>query len=107
MLGHYLNDENTARLYEVGAHLLEREDFDYEVTGAWLAGYDALQCVANHSEQPRRVLEAVENVLLAEADANGNLRLVGEVGAKAQSALKLLGGFRDGMIGGFTLNKKI
>ncbi len=30
LLQNYLNDENTARLYEVGAHLLEREDFDYE-----------------------------------------------------------------------------
>ena len=98
VLGHYLNNENTARLYEVGAHLLEREDFDYEVAGAWLAGYDALQCVTKHSEQSRRVLDAVENVLLAEADANGNLRLVGEVGAKAPTALKLLSGFQDGII---------
>lgn len=107
VLGNYLNDENTARLYEVGAHLLDREDFDYEVAGAWLAGYDALQCVANHSEQPRRVLGAVESLLLTEADAKGNLRLVGEVGAKAQTALKLLGGFRDGMIGELTLDKQI
>jgi predicted nucleotidyltransferase len=99
VLGNYLNDENTARLYEVGTHLLEREDFDYEVAGAWLAGYDAVQCVTNHSELPRRVLDAVENVLLTEADANGNLRLVGEVGARAPTALKLLGGFRDGIIG--------
>ena len=102
VLGNYLNDENTARLYEVGAHLLEREDFDYEVAGAWLAGYDALQCVMNHSEQPRRVLDAVENVLLTEADAKGNLRLVGDVGAKAPTALKLLGGFRDGIMGELT-----
>lgn len=102
VLGHYLNDENTARLYEVGAHLLEREDFDYEVAGAWLAGYDAVQCIANYSKKPRRVLDAVENVLLTEADANGNLRLVGEVGAKAPTALKLVGGFRDGIIGELT-----
>jgi predicted nucleotidyltransferase len=102
VLGNYLNDENTARLYEVGAHLLDREDFDYEVAGAWLAGYDAVQCIANHSKKPRRVLDAVEDVLLTEADANGNLRLVGEVGAKAPTALKLLGGFRDGIIGDLT-----
>lgn len=99
VLRNYLNDGNTARLYEVGAHLLEREDFEYEVAGAWLAGYDALQCVANHSEQPRRVLDTVENILLTEADANGNLQLVGEVGTGAPIALKLLGGFRGGIIG--------
>jgi len=107
VLGNYLNGENTARLYEVGAHLLERDDFDYEVAGAWLAGYDALQCVTNHSKQPGRVLDAVENVLLTEADAKGNLRLVGEVGAKAPTALKLLGGFRDGIIGKLTSDKQI
>jgi predicted nucleotidyltransferase len=102
VLRNYLNDENTARLYEVGTHLLEREDFDYEVAGAWLAGFDAVQCVTNHSEQPRRVLDAVENVLLSEADAIVNLRLVGEVGARAPTALKLLGGFRDGITGELT-----
>jgi predicted nucleotidyltransferase len=107
VLGYYLNDENTARLYEVGAHLLERENFDYEVAGAWLAGHDAHQCIVNHSEQPRRVLDAVENVLLTESDANGNLRLVGEAGAGAPTALKLLGGFRDGMIGCLTRDKQI
>lgn len=107
VLRNYLNDENTVRLYEVGAHLLEREDFDYEVAGAWLAGYDALRCVANRSKQPRPVLDAVENVLLTEADANGNLRLVGEVGARAPTALKLLGGFRDGLFGESTRDKKI
>ncbi|MDZ7768766.1 MAG: nucleotidyl transferase AbiEii/AbiGii toxin family protein [Woeseiaceae bacterium] len=99
VLGNYLNDENTARLYEVGAHLLERKNFDYEAAGAWLAGHDAHQCIANHSEQPRRVLDAVENVLLTESDANGNLRLVGEAGARAPTALRLLGGFQDGIIG--------
>lgn len=98
VLGHYLNDENTARLYEFGTHLLEREDFDYAVAGAWLAGYDAVQCITNHSEQPRRVLDAVEKILSTEADANGNLRLIGELGAQAATALKLLGGFRDGIM---------
>lgn len=106
VLGNYLNDENTARLYEVGAHLLEQENFDYEVAGAWLAGYDALQCIANHSEQPRRVLDAVENLLSAETDANGNLRLVGEAGARAPAVMKLLAGFRDGLIGETNRNKR-
>jgi len=105
VLENYLNDKNTTRLYEVGAHLLERDDFDYAVAGAWLAGYDALQCITNHSEQPRRVLDAVESVLLTEADANGNLSLVGEVGARAPTAYKLLGGFRDGIIGESTRDK--
>ena len=60
--GQCLGMDITTRLYEVGTHLLEREDFDYEVAGA---------------------------------------------GASAATALKLLGGFRDGIVGGATLDKKI
>ncbi len=98
VLSNYLNDTNTERLYEVGAQLFEKEEFDYEVAGAWLAGYDAARCIVSHSEQPRRVLDAVMQVLLTEADANGDLRLAGEAGAKASTALKLLAGFRDGIV---------
>ena len=98
VLANYLNDENAERLYNVGAHLLERDDFDYEAAGAWLAGHDAAHCITNNSKQPRRVLDAVEKILLTEADSNGNLRLAEEAGAKAPTAIKLLGGFRDGII---------
>ncbi len=97
VLSNYLNDENTKRIYDVGAHLFDSDEFDYQVAGAWLAGYDAAECIANNSEQPGRVFAAVKEVLGDEADPNGNLRLVGEVGDKAASALKLLAGFRDGI----------
>lgn len=97
ILLNYLNDENTKRLYEVGTHLFESEEFDYQVAGAWLAGYDAAEHITDNSEQPGRVLDAVEKVLSAEADSNGNLRLVGETADKAASALKLLAGFRAGI----------
>jgi predicted nucleotidyltransferase len=105
ILSNYLNDENTKRLYEVGTHLFESEEFDYQVAGAWLAGYDAAERIANNSEQPGRVLDAVEQVLSAEADPNGNLRLVGEAGDEAALALKLLVGLRDGInfvLGGYS-----
>jgi len=97
VLGNYLNDENAKRLYEVGTHLLESDDFDYEAAGAWLAGHDSARCITGHSEQPYRVLDVVREILDAEADSDGDLRLVGETGTKAQTALKLLTGFRDGI----------
>lgn len=97
ILSNYLNDENTKRLYEVGTHLFDEDDFDYQAAGAWLTGYDGAQCIASNSEQPRRVLDAVEKILSAEADSDGNLRLVGETGTKASTALRLLAGFRDGI----------
>ena len=62
-----------------------------------LADYDGAECVANNSEHPGRVLAAVKEVLSDEADPNGNLRLAGEVGGEAATALKLLAGFRDGI----------
>ena len=97
VLSNYLHGENNERLFDVGAHLLDKDDFDYGVAGAWLAGYDAARCIANNSNQPRRVLDAVWKILNVEADADGNLRLVGETGTKAPIALKLLAGFRDGI----------
>ncbi len=97
VLGNYLNDENAERLYDVGTHLLERDDFDYEAAGAWLAGHDSARCITGHSEQPHRVLDVVKGILDAEADPDGDLRLVGETGTKAQTSLILLAGFRDGI----------
>ena len=97
VLSNYLNGENTKRIYDVGTHLFDSEEFDYQVAGAWLAGYDAAECIGNNSDYPDRVLDAVEKVLGDEADPNGNLRLVGELGDKAASGLKLLAGFRDGI----------
>jgi len=97
VLANYLNDENAERLYEVGLHLLESDEFDYEAAGAWLAGHDSARCITGHSEQPRRVLDAVKGILDAEADPDGDLHLVGETGTRAETALKLLTGFRDGI----------
>jgi predicted nucleotidyltransferase len=97
VLANYLNDDNAERLYEVGLHLLESDDFDYEAAGAWLAGHDSARCITGHSEHPSRVLDVVKGILDAEADPDGDLRLVGETGTKAQTSLKLLAGFRDGI----------
>lgn len=41
LLKTYLDAGNQERLYSEAAHLLDRDDFDYEVAGAWLLGYDA------------------------------------------------------------------
>ena len=43
------------------------------------------------------ILDTVEKILSAEADSDGNLRLAGEKGNEASTALRLLAGFRDGI----------
>lgn len=97
VLSNYLRGENAERLYEVGAHLLDEDDFEYQAAGAWLAGYDAAGCVISHSEQPRRVFDAVEAILEVETNVSGNLHLVSEIGSNASEFLRRLGGFFDGL----------
>jgi len=43
------------------------------------------------------ILDAVEKFLSAEADFDGDLRLTGEKGNEASTALRLLAGFQDGI----------
>ncbi|MDH3637477.1 MAG: hypothetical protein OES09_03330, partial [Gammaproteobacteria bacterium] len=96
ILINYLNGENTARLYAEASHLLNADDFDYESAGAWLAGHDARLCISENSEQPNRVVDAMERILESEIDPNGNLKLIGETGALADRSLKLLASFHEG-----------
>ena len=96
VLRSYLNGENAERLYTEAAHLLDADDFDYESGSAWLAGRDVRTCIAENSEQPKRVLDAVEKILTIEVDPNGTLQLIGETGASADRSLYLLASFREG-----------
>ncbi len=97
ILSNYLSGENAERLYEVGAHLLDEDDFEYQAAGAWLAGYDAAVCVSSHSEQPHRVLEAINIILEVETNSAGDLHLVSETGGNAPDFLRRLVGFVDGL----------
>ena len=97
ILSNYLNGENAERLYEVGTHLLDKDDFEYQAAGAWLAGFDAAGFVLSRSEQPHRVFDVVEAILEVETNASGNLHLVSETGSNAPDFLRRLGGFFDGL----------
>ncbi len=99
VLRHYLSSERADRLLSNAPQLLEADDFDLDVAGAWLAGRDAARAIVAASEQPSRLLDAVEGVLARETDADGRLQLVGESGVDVQFALSLLAGFRDGLAG--------
>ena len=101
VLRNYLSDKAAAdRLYSEAAQLLESEDFDYEVAGAWLAGRDSAEAITATSAEPERLLNAVREVLVAEVNPDGPLHLVGESGSDAQAALRLLQGFLDGLSAG-------
>ena len=88
--------EDSDRLDDEASHLLEAEDFDYDVAGAWLAGQDAGLLVAR-CENPKQVLDYVESVLTTETDPDGRLRLIGEVGpGELDRNLQLLTAFLTG-----------
>ena len=78
ILKNYLNQDNTTRLYEEAAHLLQADDFDYEAAGGWLAGHDAASQIRACSAAPERLVTACQNILVIEADPNGRLQLVAE-----------------------------
>jgi len=97
ILKNYLQEENSARVYDEAAHLLEAEDFDFESAGARLAGSDAAASIAKTSPDPTRLLNVLRDILYIETDANGQLRLIAESGLEPDSAIRLLRSFRDGL----------
>ena len=96
ILRNYLNAGNTDRLYRDMAHLLT-EHFDFEKTGAWLAGRDARNLIEQHS---KAMIRAIANVVLPEIDLEGRLTLVAEMSASdPENALQLLVAFHRGLTG--------
>lgn len=88
------------RLYVEAAHLLEADDFDFEVAAAWMAASDAAASIANSSADPARLLGVMREILTAEVNPDGQLHLVGECGVEPSLALRLLRSFTDGLYGG-------
>lgn len=95
IMRNYLNAGNGARLYDDAAHLLERDDFDYEAAGAWLLGYDMGKLLAGGAKAK------VFALLAREADPKGALSLAGDMRTDTDKALAMLGALRDG----FTANR--
>lgn len=92
VLRHYLEAGNTDRLYTDAAHLLEEDDFDYEMAGAWLLGHDIATLLSTES------WKYVGELLKEEADPAGQLRLVGDMSIQSDSAVKLLQGLKRGFM---------
>jgi predicted nucleotidyltransferase len=97
ILKHYLSPENTERLYDDAAHLLETDDFNYEIAGAWLAGNDAASQISACSANPAILLDACETILARQTDPDGPLKLVAESETEITLGRRLLQGFLDGV----------
>lgn len=100
ILRNYLTEENSARLYEEAAHLLEAEDFDYEAAGGWLAGHDAANQIIACSLAPAKLFDKCGQVLSNETDPDGRLDLVADSHVNVTAGLRLLRMFFDGFRSG-------
>ena len=84
ILRNCLDAGNQGRLYAEAAHLLDTPDFDYELAGAWLLGYDMAQLLPKAAKVP------VAEILVTESDLSGPVELVGDMPIEAPRALALL-----------------
>lgn len=75
LLKTYLDAGNQERLYSEAAHLLDRDDFDYEVAGAWLLGYDAGNLLPTE-ETPGNAKDFYRTLLRAEVAAEMESTLI-------------------------------
>jgi hypothetical protein len=79
--------------------VLTTSGFDLEEAGAWLLGKDARKVLA-HGCEPQESLESLQAILLPEIDAEGALRLVGQMPpGDRDRQLALLRAFHAGLAG--------
>jgi len=92
ILRHYLDAGNQERLYTEAAHLMEAPGFDYEEAGTWLLGHDMARLLPDSS------LPRLADLLNRESDADGPVRLVGDLPIEADRGLKLLRSLTRGFL---------
>lgn len=93
----WLDAGNQERLHSEAAHLLDRDDFDYEVAGAWLLGYDAGNLLPTE-ETPGNAKVFYRILLQAEVAADMESTLINDMrtsdpAADVQLLRSLLEGF--------------
>lgn len=99
LLRNYLDAGNRERLYGEAAHLLEAQDYDDDLAGAWLLGTDARGLLTSAGDEKNAAL--AHALALLEGDAlEGPLKLAADMGAHdLQHAFDMLVAFRAGLGG--------
>lgn len=99
LLRHYAEAGNDDRLYVEFAAAFEACGFDLERAGAWLLGADA-RSVLQGSDACDATLATLHTILAPEIDADGPLRLVGQMPSSDREwQLALLDAFHSGLMG--------
>lgn len=94
LLRHYLDAGHRDRLYTEAGRLLEQDNFDYEMAGAWLLGLDMARLLAAEGKA------MIAALLERESNPNGLLTLVGDMRTDPQTNLNLLSAMRRGFLEG-------
>lgn len=99
LLRHYLEAGNRGRLYGEASHLLEAQDYDDDLAGAWLLGADARRLLTSAGDAQNTAL--AHALALLEGDAlDGPLKLAADMGSHdLQHAFDMLVAFRAGLGG--------
>lgn len=99
LLRNYLDAGNRERLYSEAAHLLDAEDYDDELAGAWMFGADARQLlIAKDGEDNASLIAAL--MLLENDTTEGPVHLATDMRAlDLQHAVDLLKAFHAGLMG--------
>ena len=79
-------------LNEAAPELLEADDFDVDLAGAWMLGADARTTIDRFSHRCQAILARANTTLEREVDPDGSLTLVGQFHASdpERARLKLI-----------------
>lgn len=79
-------------LNEIAPELLEADDFDVDLAGAWMLGADVRTTIDRFSRRCQAILAKVSTTLEREVDPDGSLTLIGQLHANdpERARLKLI-----------------
>lgn len=69
------------RLHNEAPELFDQDDFDPDLAGAWLIGFQARTVIDHHSKRGQDIITRAGKIIERETDPNGPLSLIGEVEA--------------------------
>lgn len=103
LLRNYLEAGNRERLYRESVHLLDNEDYDDDLAGAWMLGADARRLLMVNGDADNSALTGALALLEGDAAADGPVRLATDMHpVDLQRTVDMLMAFRTGLTGAET-----
>lgn len=98
VLDHAFRVAGLERLHDIAPELFDLDDFDPDLAGAWLLGFQARTVIDRHSQRAQAIVTRASMIVARETDPNGPLSLIGEVEARdPERARRTLRAFGNGL----------